>query len=113
MVTDDAQQEINELQLLEQNLQSFLMQKQNFQSQLLEVESALEELNKSPSKSYKIIGPIMVSATKEDLEKELNSKQEVLNLRIKNLEKQEQKIKEKVAELQNSVMKKLQSEKKK
>ena len=38
---------IAQLQMIEQNIQNVLMQKQTFQSQLIEVENALEEIEKS------------------------------------------------------------------
>ena len=41
------QNKLQELQILEQNLQSVLMQKQTFQIELAESQGALEELEKS------------------------------------------------------------------
>ena len=49
----------------------------------------------------------MVSAKKEDLKKDLQSKKEVVELRIKTLEKQESQMKEKASEMQSEVMEKL------
>ena len=40
----NLQEEIMQLQILEQNLQNILIQKQNFQIQLNETENALKEL---------------------------------------------------------------------
>jgi prefoldin beta subunit len=102
-LTKETEQKIAELQLLEQNLQNFILQKQTFQAQLLEVDNALKELNNS-KEAYKIIGPIMVHSTNEELKKDLNSRKEILNLRIKNIEKQEDKIKEKADLLQSEVL---------
>ncbi|HLC67208.1 MAG TPA: prefoldin subunit [Candidatus Nanoarchaeia archaeon] len=86
-----------ERQLLEQNLQGFLLQQQAFQAQLIEVESALEEVEKT-SEAYKIVGTVMVAADPKALKAELEQKREMLKIRITNLEKQEAKIKEKLAE---------------
>jgi len=102
---ENIQEEIMQLQILEQNLQNILMQKQQFQSQLNESESALKELEKSKGDTYKIIGTVMIASNKTDLKKELKEKQETNDLRIKNIEKQEKLIKEKSTELQNKVMK--------
>ncbi len=98
-----SEEKIAQLQLLEQNMQTFLMQKQQFQMQLSEIASALENL-KDSSKSYKIIANIMIDAKKGDLEKELKQKKEMLELRIKNLEKQEEGIREKSQKLQKEVL---------
>lgn len=105
-IPKDTEQKIMQLQLLEQNLQNFINQKQNFQSQLIETENALKEIENSKD-CYKIIGNIMISATKEKLKKDLTSQKDIIELRIKNLEKQESSIKEKAQELQASVMKEL------
>ena len=105
-VPKETEESINQLQLLEQSLQTFLVQKQQFQTQLVEVESALKELETS-KESYKIVGNIMVQADKGDLKKELESKKEMLNIRIKTLEKQENQIKEKSTKLQSEVVEKI------
>lgn len=106
-IDKETEQEIQELQLLEQNIQNLLMQKQNFQAQLLETENALNELKKTEEKPYKIVGPVMIATKKEDLEKELNPKKDILNLKIKNIEKQETQIKERADKLQQSIVKKI------
>ena len=105
-VNKEAQDKIQELQLLEQNMQSFMMQKQNFQTQLAEIESALKETGKSKD-AYKIIGNIMVKGDKKEIEKELKEKKEMFELRIKSIEKQEEKLKEKASQLQKEVMKEM------
>lgn len=108
----ETEQKIGKLQLLEQNLQNFILQKQNFQAQLLELNNALEELEKSKDKPYKIVGSIMVASTKEDLKSSLQSKKEIIELRIKNLEKQEKSIKEQTTELQTEIMQQLKKQEK-
>ncbi len=100
----ETEQQIMELQILEQNLQNLAMQKQNFQTQLIEIESASEEINKNPKEAYKIMGPIMVLSTVKDLEKDLNSKKEILDLRLKNIEKQEKSLGEKIKKIQAEVL---------
>ena len=84
----ETEQGIQQLQLLEQNLQNFLLQRQQFQAQLIEVDSALEEL-KDKKEAYKIIGNIMVKSSKTDLEKDLKKKKEILDLIFKVEEKRD------------------------
>ena len=105
-VSKETEQKIAQLQLMEQNLQSFLMQRQQFQSQLIEVESALKEIE-TAKETYKIIGNIMVNTSKEDLKKDLEEKKGILELRIKPLEKQETQIKEKASKTQAEVLEKI------
>ena len=108
-VSKDTEQKIGQLQMFEQSLQSFLGQKQQFQVQLVEVESALNELD-STEKAYKIIGNIMVEADKNELKSDLRSKKEVLELRIKTMEKQEAQVREKASKLQSEILKKIKKE---
>ena len=102
-VSKESEEKLGQLQLLEQNLQSFLLQKRNLQTQLVEIESALSEIE-TTSSAYKIVGNIMVATDKETLKKDLQQKKEVLDLKIKTLEKQEDKLKEKVTGMQKDVM---------
>jgi prefoldin beta subunit len=97
---------IEQLQLQQQNLQSILMQKQQIESQLIEINSAINELGNT-DKSYKIIGRIMIASNKETLNKELNEKKEVINLRLKNISEQEEKINRNIESLQKEVVESL------
>jgi prefoldin beta subunit len=99
----ESEEKIAQLQLLEQNMQNFTMQKQQFQMQLNEIASAIDNLKDSET-AYKIVANIMINAKKEDLETELNQKKEMLELRIKKLEKQEEEIREKSQKIQKEVL---------
>ena len=112
MVSQEAEKKIVELQTLEQNLQLFALQKQKFQTSLNEIENALEDLKTAKGETFKIIGNVMVAVNRDQLVKELNEKKSVLELRIKNIENQEEKFKEKAEKLQSEVMEKLKNEKK-
>ena len=105
-----TESKIQELQMLEQNLQNSFLQKQNFQAKLLENENAIKEIKDIKGESYKIIGTIMVLKDNEELKEELNSEKEIVELRIKSIEKKENKIKEKMEELQKEVMKQLEKD---
>ena len=99
----NSKAKVAQLQLLQQNLQNLLMQKQQFQMQLNEIDSAMEEM-KDAKQTYKIIGNIMVLGTKEELLKQLNQRRESLELRLKMIESQEEKIRKKAEELQAEVV---------
>jgi len=99
----ETEEKLSRLQLLEQSRQTINVQKQNFQMRLLEIESALKELEKSDD-VYKIIGNIMLSSDKEELKKELENEKNMLNLRIDSMNKQEETIREKMKKLQNEIM---------
>lgn len=103
----ETEEKIAQLQLMEQNLQNLLIQKQTFQAQAMEIENAVGELNETKEDAYKVIGNVMLKEKKENLIKDLQSRKEVLDLRLKNLEKQESKIREKATQMQNEVVKEL------
>ena len=94
---------INQLQLLQQNLQNLLLQKQQLQNQLAEFNSALEGL-KNSEKAYKISGYIMIASPTEKLSQDLEEKKEMFALRLKNCMAQEEKIKKNMEELQKEVI---------
>jgi prefoldin beta subunit len=106
----ETEKKMEQLRLIEQNLHAFLIQKQQFQTQLIETESALKELENT-KESFKIIGNIMISSDKEELKKDLKKKKEIIELRIKNVEKQENKLREKAGSMQSEVINELKSKK--
>ena len=98
-----SQQAIQQVQMLEQSLQSYQNQRQNVQVQLIEIESALTELENT-TEAYNIIGNIMVLSDPEKLKKDLQEKKESAEIRIKSIEKQEKQIKEKISTLQQDIL---------
>jgi len=99
----ETEEKIGRMQMIEQNMQNFLLQKQQLQSQLVEANSALEELETAET-AYKIIGNVMVLSKKDELKKDLESKKEMIDLKIKAIEKQESELKEKAQKLQKEVL---------
>jgi prefoldin beta subunit len=90
-----------QFQFYQQQLQGVLIQKEGLKLQTIEIERALEELEKTNQKSaYKIIGGVMVSRPVEKLKEELKETKEDAELRIKSLEKTEERITNKLKELQ-------------
>jgi prefoldin beta subunit len=58
---EKARQKIEDLQILDQNLQSLLMQKQSINLELSESSNALNEIHKTKDAVYKMVGSIIVS----------------------------------------------------
>ena len=104
----ETQRQIQELQILEQTFQQLMMQKQAFQMELNETDRSLEELKKAEGDVFKIIGgQIMIKSTKQDLDKELAHKKELIELRMKNMDKQEKDFSDKIQKIRDDVMKKI------
>ena len=96
--------------MLQQNLQSLVMQKQQVQNQSLEIESALTEL-RTTDKAYKIVGKIMLASSKESLIKDLEEKKEVSEVRLKTFKDQEESLQKNIDNTQKEVMEELKEEK--
>ncbi|MBU0894382.1 MAG: prefoldin subunit beta [Nanoarchaeota archaeon] len=95
---------MQELQMLEQNLQNVMFQKQAFQIELNETQSALKEIECSGEEVYKIIGQLMLKTEKPKIKEELLNKEKILNLRINSLEKQEGSLTDQLKKLRKEVM---------
>lgn len=102
---EKVKQKINDLQILEQNLRSLLMQKQNINIELGEVVNALSEIEKTKDSVYKMVGSIIISIDKNKTLEELREKKKLLELRSSSVEKQETAIESRAKELQGEIKK--------
>ncbi len=109
---EENSQKLQELQALEQNLQSILYQKQSFQSELNEAGNAFDEVKKAKEDPYKIISGVMLKTPKDDVLKELENKKNHLGIRIDAIEKQEKLLHKRSTELKESFSKSLESQSK-
>ena len=105
-MSDEKNKNIQEVQFLEQNLQNLLFQKQAFQMELTETQSALKEIENSQDDSYKLIGQLMIKISKSKIKEELSDKERILNLKIKNFEKQEKYLSEKLEQIRKQIINK-------
>ena len=100
----ERKQALRRIQEAEQAMQSLLQQKQAFLNQRAEAEEALKELEKS-NIAYQIVANIMIRKEPDEIRKGLDEQQEMISLRIKAIEKQEDKIKGEIKEYQEMAMK--------
>ena len=103
-INKDIANKIQELQMIEQSLQGVIMQRQTLQFELNEASEALDELGSAKGDVFKVVGQIMIKAKKEDLKKDLESKKEIIDLKLKNFDKQEKSLKERLIKLRDEVM---------
>ena len=98
-------EQLERYEQLQQNLQSVLVQKQQVDLEIIEISKALEELNKSADdvKVYKSAGTVMVSSNKADVVKELTESRDLSNTKITVLNKQEERLKESLKEVQEKL----------
>ncbi|GEM_PF-6204480 len=88
---------MKEKEAYQQQIQSILIQKETLNLQLLEIQKALEDLERTGDKEvFKLSGPILLKMDAEEVKKELKEKEELLKSRIASLEKLESQVKEKL-----------------
>jgi prefoldin beta subunit len=101
MTTEEDRKLVEQFQSYQQQLQGIMIQKENLKLQIFEIDRAIEELELSKEKeAYKITGPIMIKKSSEDLKNELKERKENFNLRIKTLEKAENRITNSLKEME-------------
>jgi len=104
-ISPEAQQTLMQMQTFQQQMQTMSYQKETLKFQKIEAERALDELKKLKDKDeiFKAVGPILVKTKKADIEAELKEKMETSDVRMKAIEKQEDKIKDKLEEIQKKL----------
>ena len=101
---DNKDKQIQEIQILEQSLQSLLMQKQAFQMELAETQSAIREIEKSGEQVFKVVGQLMIQTQKKDLQAELSEKEKMINSKLGSLEEQEENFSKKLEDTRKKVL---------
>jgi len=101
----EQENKIQEMQILEQNLQSLLFQKQAFEMELSETKLTLKEIENSDDEIFKIIGQLMIKTEKSKVKEELLNKKKILELKVQSIEKQEKSFMEKLEDIRKEVLK--------
>ena len=104
-----VQERLQRLQNLQSTLQQLLVQKQRIEVEMMESDKALETLKEAADDStvYKSVGAVLVEKPKADVIKELEERKEFLDMRMKVIAKQEDKTREKMTGIQETLQKEL------
>jgi len=96
---------LGQLESYQQQIQLVIQQKQRVQVELNDAKKALEEIEKTEEgiPIYKTVGTLIVKSTKSKALEEVKEKVETLEVRLKALERQEQKLNEKIKELTQQI----------
>ncbi len=101
---EQAQHIVMQLQQYQQQLQLLVMQRQQMELQLAEINAAVDALKTvTGDEVFRAVGPILVKSKKADVDKILADAKEIIDLRVKTVQKQETKVKEKVKELTEKI----------
>lgn len=102
-IPEKTQREITQLQNMQRQLQMVLNQRQRFEFEVVQIDSALAELEKAEGKVYKSLGTILIEEKKDKMIKDMKDRRENINTRIETLKKQEEKLQKKTSDLQKSI----------
>lgn len=93
-----------QFQAYQQQSQMIIGQKDATKAQLMEIGKTLEEVEKAGDKEmYKSVGPILIKTTRDEVKKELSEKKEMLEIRLKTMDAEDKKTKEKIKDLQEKI----------
>lgn len=100
-----VQERLLRLQQLQQTLQSVLGQKQQVELEQMEINQALEELQKLTDDAviYKATGSLLIKSEKTKVTTELNERKELLNTRVTVLGKQEERVRAQLKDIQTKL----------
>jgi prefoldin beta subunit len=103
------QERLMKLQQLQQTLQSVLGQKQQVELETMEINQALDELQKLPDDAtiYKATGSLLIKAEKVKVTADLNERKELLSTRSTVLSKQEERLRGQAKDLQTKLQQEL------
>jgi len=99
------QNQLAQLQQLQQQAQAVISQKSQIEALIRETDAALNELEKSSDDAviYKSVGELLFKAEKPKLVEELKERKEMMDLRLKTMSKQEERIQSRFTQLQDQL----------
>ena len=95
-----------EYQTLQQQMQLVMLQKQQMKIQSEEIDHALQEIEKASGDTYRIIGPILIKSTKDEVLKDLQEKKSTFESRITILDRQEERLKKQLTDIRKGMERK-------
>lgn len=104
---EELNKSLVEYENMEKQLEVLLIQKHQLQIQSNEIRHALEELKKATGEVYRSVGSIMFHTTKEDAEKDLKERNELLEVKLNSITKQEEKLRSTVLDSQKRLQERM------
>ncbi len=106
---EETQRKIQELQMMEQNFQQLLMQKNAFVMESNETDLIIKEVEKTEGEVSRVIGnQVIIKTTKEAILEDMKKKKELIEVRMKTIDEQEKEFSKQIESIREEVMKKIQ-----
>jgi len=98
------QNQLAQLQQLQQQAQAVISQKTQIEALIRETDAALRELEKSSDDAVIYsVGELLFKSEKNKLTEELKERKEMMDLRLKTMSKQEERIQSRFTQLQDQL----------
>ena len=104
---NDLNRELVEYENMEKQLEVLLIQKHQLQMQMNEIKHALDELKKAKGEVYRSVGSILVHTTKDQAEADLKERDELVEVKLNAITKQEEKLRSVVMDTQKRLQEKM------
>ena len=104
---EDLNRSLVEYENMEKQLEVLLIKKHQLQLQSNETRHALEELKKATGDVYRSVGAVMLHTTKEAAEADLKERQEITDVKLNAITKQEEKLRSTVMESQKKLQERM------
>jgi len=105
-MSPQLQNEIKQYQQVQQQLQAVTSQHMQLGSQQKEMKKTVEELGKAKDDVYKSVGAVLIKVSDKDaLKSDMEESLEMLDIRVRGLEKQEKDLRERFTSLQENINK--------
>lgn len=105
--TNDLSKALAEYENMEKQLEVMLLQKNQLRLQLTETKNAQEELKHATGEIYRSIGSLILKTTKDDAEKDLKDRKELMELKLNAIQKEEEKLRTTLKDLQESLQERM------
>ena len=104
-IPPQVQHQLAQVQQVQQQAQALASQKAQVTSALNETEMALEELSKLEDDAviYKNVGQLLIKSERDSVATELAEKKDTMELRVRTLEKQGERIQKRFQQLQEQL----------
>lgn len=105
-IPPQVQNQIVRFQEMQEQYKVIVLRKQQFDAETKEVDKTLTESKALPDDAvvYKSVGVLLFRTEKAKVVQELTEKKEELDLRVKTVERQEQRLKAQLEELRKSIV---------
>ncbi len=100
---EEVQKDLVQYQALQNQLNALINQVGSMKLELSLIEEAKKELENSEGDVYRLVGPILIKKDRDEVKKWLEDREEMLNVKIRSLEKKIEALQNTLLQLKNKI----------